>query len=178
LQPARDRDLLPFPLTLAWRKTRTDVDLESAQGLDGEGCVLEIPHFLQADDVGGKLCKILVDGANLPIFFGPRSIGPPARKPLNIPKGGGEGGREIAGASRRGGKGGGRRTCRSGEGTGEEDGCEEEGAESGGHWRQCNVKRVAMARQLHWWIERSALDVRMPAKPGIVGIARRSARST
>ena len=44
-----------------------------------------------------------MDGANLPIFFGARSIGPPAGEPLDVPKGGGDGGRRARGGD--GGRG-------------------------------------------------------------------------
>ena len=121
LQAAGDRDLLRFLLTFPRWKIRTDVDFESAQRLDGEGGMLEIAHFLQADDVGGELPEIAMDCANLPIFFGARSVGPPAGKPLDVPKGGGDGGRRTdAGATAERA-----RSCLGGESSGEEGDREE-----------------------------------------------------
>ena len=88
LQPAGDRNLLRILLTTTRVKIRADVHLESAQRPDGQGGLLEVADFLEADDVGVELREVAMDGPNLPIFFGARSIGPAAGEPLDIPKGG------------------------------------------------------------------------------------------
>ena len=84
-----------FLLAFSRRKIRADINLESTQGLNGKGRVFEIADLLQTDDVGANLLDVAMDGANLPILFGARRIGPPAGEPLNVPKGGGDGGRGI-----------------------------------------------------------------------------------
>jgi hypothetical protein len=127
-QTAGDRDLLGFLLAFSRREVRADVDLETAQGLDGQGRVLEIADFLQTDNVGRDLFDIAMDGANLPILFGARRVGPPAGKPLDVPKGGGDGGRGIGGRRRRGWRG-----CLGGEVAGEEGDDEESQEKAGGH---------------------------------------------
>src|SRR5213082_3466535 len=64
-----------------------------------------VAHFLHTNDISVKLCEIAMDCANLAILFVARCVGPPAGKPLDVPKGRRDSGRRIDKGNRWGGSG-------------------------------------------------------------------------
>ena len=91
--------------------------------------MLGITHFLHANDIGVEFSEIAMDCANLPILFGARCVGPSARKPLDVPKCGGDCDSRTNKGSRRGGGW----SCLGAESAGEESYRKESDEKSGEH---------------------------------------------